>query len=814
MATKKFRISAVFTGDATGLIATTKRLGQNLKTTGDLFTQFGRQATAGMAAVNAAFIGSAAAGAKLADQFAKTSFRLDTNIGSLRELSFAAEQSGADLTTIQTAFRRLTTNVLDAASGLEEAKRNFTQLGVSIRDSSGNIKKQDALFKEVAVKLGKMENATIRQGLALKLLGRSGDRLAPLFANLGRDENTFLKQLELVNSTIDKQTGLLGEDVVDAFNLFRKSIEGVNLAMLRALGPALEQALILFSSIIAAVSRFIDRNRDMILSVAKTAVKIGVAVTAFTTWSIGVAAVGAALSAFATFIAGPVAASFVSFGLIVGGTALVMIELTKSTSHARLAVEVLIGVLGIAALALALFFKNAVLATQGAALLAATIAIHFGTPKLAALMAEVNETFAALQAEIEKTKKELERAGGAAGNFAGDVDKIGVKLRQLRATAAASDIAAFTDIIARGFSLGFSDSALGAIRSSMTAIFKDIESGALNDIAKIGRLVSQALEEAFFNLGGGGTGDLSITAAEVPDPFDAVKRGIKKAFGGGETAESVVAIQEFANVMDDINPKLAQGAREVIGLSNKLQGVANVALREFGDLGIRVAESMLSSFLEIGDAVGSMIENIRFGVDEFSQLEEQLRTQEIQSNLAETVKEQEKWTEAAEATRKQMLRLELAAIQNKSAWESFFNNMGKWVKKLIADVAALIIKMAILKALSSFGPFGFLGGFLPLGKGGLVPADFTGPILPRLGAKGGFVTGGIPGRDSVPSLLMPGELVIPTDAVEAALGSISSPSGTIVNINAGLLAGDEGTAREIVRLIQEKMRFLDTGKTL
>jgi hypothetical protein len=83
-----------------------------------------------------------------------------------------------------------------------------------------------------------------------------------------------------------------------------------------------------------------------------------------------------------------------------------------------------------------------------------------------------------------------------------------------------------------------------------------------------------------------------------------------------------------------------------------------------------------------------------------------------------------------------------AAFGAKIAWGQFF-------RQLLADIAKAIVRMLILKAISSFGgPTGAVAGNLLGGFGGFAQ-------------HGGEVRGGIPGLDSVAALLTPGEIVLP-----------------------------------------------------
>lgn len=71
---------------------------------------------------------------------------------------------------------------------------------------------------------------------------------------------------------------------------------------------------------------------------------------------------------------------------------------------------------------------------------------------------------------------------------------------------------------------------------------------------------------------------------------------------------------------------------------------------------------------------------------------------------------------------------------------------------VLNQIVNSLAKMAVKGLFSMIpGVGGFLGGFLGFARGGLVPETI-----------------GVPGQDSVPALLMPGELVVPRDQVRAA----------------------------------------------
>ena len=66
------------------------------------------------------------------------------------------------------------------AEALQGSGNAFTQLGIDILDSNGNLRDSEEVFWEVIDALGEIENETEREALAMDLMGRSAKTLNPL----------------------------------------------------------------------------------------------------------------------------------------------------------------------------------------------------------------------------------------------------------------------------------------------------------------------------------------------------------------------------------------------------------------------------------------------------------------------------------------------------------------------------------------------------------------------------------------------------------------------------------------------------------
>lgn len=137
---------------------------------------------------------AAAAGAvvglmKMADSSAKLANDLDlasrsTGLGveALQEWRFAAEQSGVSADTFTNLLTSLQRRLGSAANGNKNYAAAFAELGVEIRDTSGNIRNLGDVLNDVATGMSRVENETDRVRLATTIMNRSGAQLTAFFA--------------------------------------------------------------------------------------------------------------------------------------------------------------------------------------------------------------------------------------------------------------------------------------------------------------------------------------------------------------------------------------------------------------------------------------------------------------------------------------------------------------------------------------------------------------------------------------------------------------------------------------------------------
>lgn len=153
----------------------------------------GLAAVAGWAAVATAIVAVikkigdlAMATANYADQIGDLAEKWGFTTQQIQEFDYWATQNGTTLEGLLTGMRGL---VNQAQAGSDA----FNKLGVSVRDSSGNLKDQRTLFLDTITALQGVENQTERNALQFDIFGRAGIELGQVI-NLTGDQLEALSQ--------------------------------------------------------------------------------------------------------------------------------------------------------------------------------------------------------------------------------------------------------------------------------------------------------------------------------------------------------------------------------------------------------------------------------------------------------------------------------------------------------------------------------------------------------------------------------------------------------------------------------------------
>ena len=187
-----------------------RQLGEGLKKASIVCTS----AIAATAAATSALVISAG---QTCDRIDDLSNKIGISRQGFQEWDYLLEQNGGHIESLQMGFKTLVNQVTKANSGNKEAAKTFKSLGISLKDSNGNLKTQEQIFNELVPALQRMPEGVKKAKIANDLLGRSGAELMPLF-------NATNEQLARQREEYKKLGLAISDDVIDAGNKFGDNV--------------------------------------------------------------------------------------------------------------------------------------------------------------------------------------------------------------------------------------------------------------------------------------------------------------------------------------------------------------------------------------------------------------------------------------------------------------------------------------------------------------------------------------------------------------------------------------------------------------
>lgn len=263
-----------------------------------------RQVGLRLVATGAAALGPLAATvrifAKAGDELEKMSRRTGLSVEALSELGFAAEQSGADLETLEKGVRTMQRAVNDLGRGLSTQVDAFGDLGLSIADLEGLSPEQQ--FKLIAERLSQVTDATKRAAIAQQIFGRAGTRLLPLMEQGAAGMEALQQEARRLGLTISTKTAKDAARLTDAFNIVRRVLRITAITVGSALAPALERAAKRVTRIAIVTNEWIKQNKQVIVTAAKVALGVLSIGAALVVVGLLLALVGAAFGGMAAIV--------------------------------------------------------------------------------------------------------------------------------------------------------------------------------------------------------------------------------------------------------------------------------------------------------------------------------------------------------------------------------------------------------------------------------------------------------------------------------------------------------------------------------
>ena len=190
---------------------------------------------------------------ELGEAVEKGAFKAGLSVENYQRLTYAAQASGVDMESTAHAMGRLNQTLgMSAAGHNHYALTLFQRLGITLRDTHGQLRSAADILPELADAFKRNENPAVRASMGMQLFGRQWQDMMPLL-NQGGGE------LQAMQDHFDKLRPPLDHEQVEAavqFNRTLIDLKTVSGGLMQQLGaglaPAIEQLIHRFTDWTAA----------------------------------------------------------------------------------------------------------------------------------------------------------------------------------------------------------------------------------------------------------------------------------------------------------------------------------------------------------------------------------------------------------------------------------------------------------------------------------------------------------------------------------------------------------------------------------
>lgn len=180
----------------------------------------------------------------------------------LQKYQYAAERIDVPIETLTGSMSKLTRNMSQAKKGTGKAADAFASLGVDIKDAQGNLRDNEDVFKDAIKALGRIENETERDAVAMDIFGKSAQDLNPLILGGADALEELGKQAENAGLILDQQSIDKLNGVADAVDTLKASFDGLKNIVSVEFAEPFAAAVDLVTGYIQQISSSFDGSLD------------------------------------------------------------------------------------------------------------------------------------------------------------------------------------------------------------------------------------------------------------------------------------------------------------------------------------------------------------------------------------------------------------------------------------------------------------------------------------------------------------------------------------------------------------------------
>ena len=196
-----------------------------------------------------AFIGLVKGAVDSADSFGKLSDQTGIAANTLQAYTNAGKLAGVGQETIDKGLRRLAQSMREADQGGATYSDSYKALGISVRDSDGNLKSSETVLGEIADRFADLPDGATKAAISMEIFGRSGASLINLL-------NGGSAALSEFNYAVSNEFAQNAEFFNDQIAVLGIRFDGFRKQLADALLPTLNNLIGVFSDLFSSQQDF------------------------------------------------------------------------------------------------------------------------------------------------------------------------------------------------------------------------------------------------------------------------------------------------------------------------------------------------------------------------------------------------------------------------------------------------------------------------------------------------------------------------------------------------------------------------------
>lgn len=244
----KDRCSPVIVGVAQKFGMTTKKakaLNEELRKQAKLVDGALKTALQGATIVIGATIGAVGAltskTMEYGDRVDKMSQKIGMSRQSFQEWDYVMSQNGGSIDSLQMGFKALANQMEGVRKGSKDSIGYFKRLGVSVKDSRGQFRRQEDVFNDTVRALQNMKNPTEKAIITNNLFGRSAIEMKPLLNQTAASVDALRKKANDLGMVMSDEAVDSSVKLTDTMDTLKRSFGAIGLSLGAQLIPTVQQ---------------------------------------------------------------------------------------------------------------------------------------------------------------------------------------------------------------------------------------------------------------------------------------------------------------------------------------------------------------------------------------------------------------------------------------------------------------------------------------------------------------------------------------------------------------------------------------------